>query len=90
MSKSKILFILHYPPPVHGSSIVGKQIMDCELINHSFKCEYVNLTTSKEMGEIGKLGLIKYIRSFKIYLEVLWKLVFHHYDLCYLAITVTK
>jgi len=90
MSKSKILFILHYPPPIHGSSIVGKQIVDCEIINNTFSCEYVNLTTSYDVDEIGKLGLIKYIRLLKIYLVVLFKLITHRYDLCYLAITVTK
>jgi glycosyltransferase involved in cell wall biosynthesis len=90
MSKSRILFILHFPPPIHGSSIVGKQIMDCELINNTFNCEYVNLTTSQVVDEIGKKGLIKYIRALKIYLVVLFKLIIHRYDLCYLAITVTK
>ena len=90
MSKSKILFILHYPPPIHGSSIVGKQIMDCELINNTFNCEYVNLTTSHNVDQIGKKGLIKYIRALNIYLVVLFKLIIQRYDMCYLAITVTK
>ena len=88
--KPKILFILHFPPPTHGSAMVGKQIADSKLINESFDCDYINLSTSRSTDEIGKGGVVKYVRTLKIYLKTFMKLVTHKYDLCYLAITVTR
>ena len=37
---SKVLFILHMPPPVHGASMVGKYIHDSKIINNAFECHY--------------------------------------------------
>ena len=34
--KSRILFILRLPPPVHGAAMVGKYIHDSKLINETF------------------------------------------------------
>ncbi len=28
LRRKKILFILHFPPPTHGSAVVGKQIAE--------------------------------------------------------------
>ena len=57
--KSKILFILHLPPPVHGAAMVGKYIHDSELINSELDCSYINLTTASSLEDIGKVGLRK-------------------------------
>ena len=60
--KSKILFILHLPPPVHGSSMVGQYIKDSKVvINTSFDAQYINLSTSKTIDEIGKNPLLKLV-----------------------------
>ncbi len=69
---NRVLFILHLPPPVHGAAMVGKYIHDSKLINDSFDCHYINLTTAKDLQDIGKGGanklwkiakLLKNIRS---------------------------
>ena len=57
--KSKILFILHLPPPVHGAAMMGKYIYDSKLINEEFDCKYINLTTAKSLQDIGKGGIRK-------------------------------
>ena len=57
--KSKILFILHLPPPVHGAAMMGKYIHDSELIHEEFDCKYINLTTAKSLQDIGKGGIRK-------------------------------
>lgn len=53
------LFILHLPPPVHGAAMMGKYIHDSKLINESFCCRYINLTTAKSLQDIGKGGIGK-------------------------------
>lgn len=57
--KSKILFIMHMPPPVHGAAMMGKYIHDSKLINDKFECHYINLTTAKNLQDIGKGGIKK-------------------------------
>lgn len=87
--KPKALFILHLPPPVHGSSMVGMQIKNSKLINDNFDASYVNLNTSLNVNQIGKLNLSK----IKTYLNILY-IVFLHliknkYSIVYIAPTVS-
>jgi glycosyltransferase involved in cell wall biosynthesis len=85
--KTKILFILHTPPPVHGSSVVGKAIKDSQIINEAFECSYINLGTSRTVDEIGKNPFVKIGRYLSIIIAVLKQLVTNKPNLCYLAIT---
>ena len=66
MYKSKILFIMHMPPPVHGAAMVGQYIHDSKLINREFDCHYINLTTAKNLQDIGKVGMKKLFDFFKL------------------------
>ena len=85
--KKQILFITPLPPPVHGSAMVSQYIKDSKLIKDSFDCDFVNLSTSRKMDEIGKRSIMKIFRFLGSYISVFYKLLFNHYDLCYLAIT---
>lgn len=84
---SKCLFIFPLPPPVHGSSMMSRYLQESDLINREFDCDFVNLSTSRRMDEIGKRSLRKVFRFVDSYLKVASKLFSGHYDLCYLAIT---
>ena len=83
----KVLFIAPLPPPVHGSAMVSQYIKDSRLVNEQFDCDFVNLSTSRRMDEIGKGGIKKLLRFVGAYFSLLWKLLTRRYDLCYLAIT---
>ncbi len=85
--KKKILFILHYPPPIHGAANVGLQIKQSKIINETFDCEYINLGTSKTIEEIGTKNIIKLFRYVNIFGLVLKNLVFKRPDLCYMSMT---
>jgi len=85
--KPRILFVGTLPPPVHGSAVVSLQIKDSKLINDTFVCDWVNLSTSRRMDEIGKSTLTKPFRLMGALCKELWFLLMHRYDLCYLAIT---
>lgn len=63
MSSINILFIMHMPPPVHGAAMVGKYIHDSRVINEAFDCHYINLTTARDLADIGRVGVRK-IRQF--------------------------
>jgi glycosyltransferase involved in cell wall biosynthesis len=83
----KILFILHFPPPVHGAAAVGLQIKESKIVNNAFTCHYINLGTSVTIDEIGVGKLIKVVRYFIIIGKVLKNVILNHPDLCYLTIT---
>ena len=86
-NKQRILFIAPLPPPVHGSAMVSKYIKDSAKVQSVAQCDWVNLSTSRRMDEIGKGGAMKLLRFVWAYLKTLWLLLTHRYDLCYLAIT---
>ena len=85
--KPRVLFIAPLPPPVHGSAMVSQYIKDSRLVNEQHDCDFVNLSTSRRMDEIGKGGVKKLLRFIGAYFALLGKLLTHRYDLCYLAIT---
>ena len=85
--KKSIQFVAPFPPPVHGSALVSQQIRDSRLVNDTFSCDYVNLSTSRGVDEVGKNSLIKYIRLLASLSRLFGKLLTRRYDLCYLAIT---
>ena len=85
--RPRLLMIAPLPPPVHGSAMVTKYIKDSELINSKFNLDWVNLSTSRSMNEIGKRNPKKIFRFLGAYIKTFWKLISSHYDACYLAIT---
>ncbi len=87
MKKKKILFILHYPPPVHGAANVGLQIKESKAINEKFDCKYINLGTSRTIEEIGKSRFVKLFRYFSIFGHVFYQIIFNRPDVCYFSMT---
>ena len=85
--RPRILFVGTLPPPIHGSAVVSLQIKNSKLINESFRCDWINLGTSRRMDEIGKRTLAKPLRFIGALLRMLLLLIVHRYALCYLAIT---
>lgn len=66
MDKHTVLLIMHMPPPVHGASMVGKYIHDSGVINETFDCHYINLTTSRNLQDIGKMKLHKLLDFYRL------------------------
>lgn len=83
----KLLMIAPLPPPVHGSAMMTQYIKDSKIINRDVQLDWVNLSTSRSMAEIGKRNPIKILRFLRSYFDTFRKLLFHRYDACYLAIT---
>lgn len=84
---NRILFLLHLPPPVHGSSMVGQYIYRSNIINNAFGTHFVNLGTSKSVDEIGKHPIIKIGRYLNILSEFIRALIKYEPQLVYISIT---
>lgn len=84
----RILFILHYPPPVHGSSVMGQIVKESKPINETFSCAYINLSTSRTLDEVGERTFKKVGRYLSIITKVIKQLLTNRPQLCYIAIAV--
>jgi glycosyltransferase involved in cell wall biosynthesis len=87
--KKKILFLLHIPPPIHGSSIIGSIIRESEIINSSFNCKYINLSTSSNANKIGEINLKKFFLYFKIIFQIIRFNIRYRFDIVYIAPAVS-
>lgn len=85
--KRKILFIAPLPPPVHGSAMMTQYIKDSKTLNDAVEQDWINLSTSRRMDEIGKKSPVKIFRFISSYFKTIAKLCTNRYDACYLAIT---
>lgn len=81
--KSKILFIMHMPPPVHGAAMMGKYIHDSELINEKFECHYINPSLSTSVANVGKVSIGKIVFMVKNIINIIRKVKNIKPDLCY-------
>ena len=79
----KILFIIHLPPPVHGSAVVGGFIKESKVINNSFTSQYINLGTSVSIEDIGRRGSPKIFRYISLIWQVKKQLITDRPDLCF-------
>jgi glycosyltransferase involved in cell wall biosynthesis len=81
--------MLHLPPPVHGSSMVGQMIHDSLVINHEFQCNYINLLASHNVAETGSISFRKLLEFVILWLKTLFSVVFNQPNLVYFALTTT-
>ncbi|MDP4238380.1 MAG: glycosyltransferase family 4 protein [Bacteroidota bacterium] len=85
-----ILFILHLPPPVHGSSRVGLLIKESTLINNAFECRYINILASRKLNETGQTSYQKIFRFVGLWFQLLIEIIKKKPDICYMALTSTR
>lgn len=84
---TKILLILHLPPPIHGASVVGNYIKSSQEINNTFRTAYINLSTSGSLDEIGRKSAKKVFKYFSLLCKVIGQLITFKPDLCYFSPT---
>lgn len=87
--KNKVLMILHLPPPVHGAGMVGKCIKESRNINNHFEIDYINLSTSSTIEDIGKRGIKKLLIFLKILVQVLKSVWHKKYNLYYFTLNAS-
>jgi len=66
--------------------MVGQYIQESDLLRSSFECNFINLSTSKQLRDIGKGGYSKIISCINLYCKVLLSIIKKRYDLYYLTI----
>ncbi|SMG43623.1 Glycosyltransferase involved in cell wall bisynthesis [Arenibacter troitsensis] len=71
--KSKILFLIQFPPPVHGVSVINKHIFNLSIFDEEYIKDVVELKFSEDLTTLSKLNLKKVLRTLKIAYELLLK-----------------
>jgi len=84
--KSKILFLVHLAPPVHGAATICGYVKDSVLINSSFDCKFINLASAGSLSDIGKWNFKKVLVILQLWFTVLKTTVTGKYQLCYMTI----
>lgn len=87
LKRNNILFIMQLPPPVHGASVMNEYIKKSENINNQFNCNFINLSTSKEINQIGKFSFKKIILFCSIFIKTFNQLLFKKFDLVFVTIS---
>ena len=85
----KVLFLLHIPPPVHGSSIIGKTIIESRTVLNAFDCRFINLIASESIADTGKVTIKKMVGFIAVWFTLLRTIITFRPKLCYLALTTT-
>jgi len=89
MEKHKVLLLLHLPPPVHGSSMVGQFVKDSRVISGNFQTHFINILASKKVDESGKVNFRKLLDFAGTWFTLLLQLFRNKPKLCYFALTTT-
>ena len=89
MSKPRILFVMHMPPPVHGPAVMGALIRDSRMMADAFEGRFLNLSASTSLEEIGKGRFHKLLFVARLYRQVRRELREWKPDLVYLTPTST-
>ena len=82
---SKILFVLHLPPPIHGAAMMGKYIQESELINSSFDCYCMNLATAGSLSDVGHVSLKKLLKYLLLLRHIFHVIKDIHPELVYIT-----
>jgi glycosyltransferase involved in cell wall biosynthesis len=86
MSRSKLLAVVHLPPPYHGASTMGEQFIHSMLLRDRYDMRIVNLTTSKSLLAKGWKALFQKLRqTIALQLHLLREVIFHRPDLVYVT-----
>ena len=59
MKREKVLFILHYSPPIHGASKVGDSIINSKIIHHNLNAKFIKIKSSQNIDQIGRFNFYK-------------------------------
>jgi glycosyltransferase involved in cell wall biosynthesis len=84
----RVLFCLHLPPPIHGSSVVGGQIYGSSKIRDVFETSWINLLASERVSDSGSVSFKKVLGALGVLAKTVGAVVSKRPDLCYFALTV--
>lgn len=77
----------HLPPPIHGVTIMGQQVVNSPLINDRFDLERLPLKSAATITDIGKIRPAKVLRIVSLAGQLLLHCLTNRPDLIYFTLT---
>jgi glycosyltransferase involved in cell wall biosynthesis len=87
--KSKILFIVQLPPPVHGASLMNQYVTESKFLQKNYKTRTIPLQFVSKISQIGKIGLSKLFIMNKVFFQIINNMLFFKPDIVYLTLSPT-
>ncbi|MEI8205396.1 MAG: glycosyltransferase family 4 protein [Kiritimatiellales bacterium] len=87
--KSRILAIIHLPPPMHGQSLINSFVAESDLLKLHFDMQVVPIRFVLKLNEIGRFAVRKIWLSIKLLAAIGYQLVRHRPNLVYMTPCVT-
>jgi glycosyltransferase involved in cell wall biosynthesis len=85
--KSKILFLVQLPPPIHGVSVLNEHIYNIASFNDLFDKDIVELKFSNDLKTLSQLSFDKVYRTFKIAVSLFKKTISFKPNFVYFTIS---
>jgi len=77
------------PPPVHGSNVMNQVVLGMLLKGDEWRVHHIPVQFSTAVATIGKVGIFKILRHFRIVLSVAWTLARLRPEITYLSPAVS-
>jgi len=65
-----VLFFLKVPPPIHGSTVMNRQVMQSAIIHHNLSSVCFPVSISKDVSDVGKFSVGKVRRILSDYAKL--------------------
>jgi glycosyltransferase involved in cell wall biosynthesis len=82
----KILFIGHFPPPLHGVSLMNSYVINSKLINSNFHIDIIDLKFSTSIDGLKKFSFSKVLKAVRYSFEIAYNVVTKKPDLVYFTL----
>lgn len=87
--KSKILFFVQVPPPIHGASLRNLSLVKSEYLNSKFDIDLLPIKFAKTINDIGSFSISKLIKLFTTSASLTRKLLSKKYSFVYFTLSPT-
>ena len=87
MKKSKILFLVQLPPPVHGASSINKLLAESQILKNKYQIDILPIQIANKMEGLGNFSMAKLFGAIAIYFKLWLKLLSKKYDLVYFTLS---
>lgn len=88
-NKTKILYLVHLPPPIHGVSLFNKNVIESVRINSSVNSQIIKINYNKSIDQVNKFNLSKVSKYLNLFLKLFYSIVKFRPHLIYYSIPPT-
>lgn len=72
--KPRVLFLIQLPPPLHGASLMNRQVYEAVCIDSKFSTKLIKLNFAKDLADLQRVRLGKIGKAIKILLHLIVQL----------------